>query len=85
MAVVAPYLVHVHLKDKVGPKRVWDFPAVGEGHVAFNRVLEILSDKNYTGPFGVEIEFQGLPWPPLHEVHRSVKASYANLRKLGLK
>jgi inosose dehydratase len=85
MAFVAPYLVHVHLKDKVGPKRVWDFPAIGEGHVAFNRVLEILADKNYTGPFGVEIEFQGLPWPPLREVHRSVKASYENLRKLGLK
>jgi L-ribulose-5-phosphate 3-epimerase len=85
MAVVAPYLVHVHLKDKVGPKRVWDFPAVGEGHVAFNRVLEILAAENYAGPFGVEIEFQGLPWPPLEEVHRSVKASYENLRKLGLK
>lgn len=85
MAVVAPYLVHVHLKDKIGPKRVWDFPAVGEGHVAFNRVLEILADKKYTGPFGVEIEFQGLPWPPLAEVHRSVAVSYANLRKLGLK
>jgi L-ribulose-5-phosphate 3-epimerase len=85
MALVAPYLVHVHLKDKVGPKRVWDFPAIGEGHVAFNRVLAILAEKKYTGPFGVEIEFQGLPWPPLQEVHRSVKASYDNLCKLGLR
>jgi L-ribulose-5-phosphate 3-epimerase len=85
MAFVAPYLVHVHLKDKVGPKRVWDFPAIGEGHVAFSRVLEILSEEKYTGPFGVEIEFQGLPWPPLQEVHRSVKASYDNLCKLGLR
>jgi sugar phosphate isomerase/epimerase len=85
MAFVAPFLVHVHLKDKVGPKRVWDFPAVGEGHVAFNRVLETLAAKNYTGPFGVEIEFQGLPWPPLEEVHRSVKVSYDNLCRLGLR
>jgi L-ribulose-5-phosphate 3-epimerase len=85
MAFVAPYLVHVHLKDKVGPTRVWDFPAVGEGHVAFSRVLEILAARNYTGPFSVEVEFQGLPWPPLQEVHRSVRASYENLRKLGLK
>jgi L-ribulose-5-phosphate 3-epimerase len=85
MAFVAPYLVHVHLKDKRGMGRVWDFPAVGEGHVAFNRVLETLEAKGYKHPFGVEIEFQGEPWPPLAEVHRSVAASYANLSKLGLK
>jgi L-ribulose-5-phosphate 3-epimerase len=85
MAVVAPYLVHVHLKDKRGSGRLWDFPAVGEGHVAFNRILEILAQAGYANPFGVEIEFQGEPWPPLAEVHRSVAASYANLSKLGLK
>jgi len=38
--------------------------------VAFSRVLEILALNEYTGPFSVEIEFQGLPWPPLQEVHR---------------
>ena len=85
MADVAPYLVHVHLKDKRGMGRVWDFPAVGEGHVAFNRVLETLEQKGYVNPFGVEIEFQGEPWPPVAEVHRSVAASYAHLSKLGLK
>jgi L-ribulose-5-phosphate 3-epimerase len=85
MAEVAPYLVHVHLKDKRGMGRVWDFPAVGEGHVAFNRILETLEQKGYKYPFGVEIEFQGEPWPPLAEVHRSVAASYAHLSKLGLK
>jgi L-ribulose-5-phosphate 3-epimerase len=85
MALVAPYLVHVHLKDKRGMGRVWDFPACGEGHVAFNRVLETLEQKGYVNPFGVEIEFQGEPWPPVAEVHRSVAASYAHLSKLGLK
>jgi L-ribulose-5-phosphate 3-epimerase len=85
MAVVEPYLVHVHLKDKRGSGRLWDFPAVGEGHVAFNRILEILGQANYAGPFGVEIEFQGEPWPPVAEVHRSVAVSYATLNKLGLK
>jgi L-ribulose-5-phosphate 3-epimerase len=85
MAFVAPYLVNVHLKDKIGPKRVWDFPAVGEGHVAFNRVLEILAEQKYAGPFGVEIEFQGEPFPPVQDVHRAVKAAYDNLCKLGLK
>jgi sugar phosphate isomerase/epimerase len=85
MASVTPYLVHVHLKDKRGSGRLWDFPAVGEGHVAFNRILEILAEQKYAGPFSVEIEFQGLPWPPVEEVHRSVKASYDTLHRLGLK
>ena len=30
-----PKLVHCHLKDKRGEGRVWDFPAIGDGHVDF--------------------------------------------------
>ncbi len=81
---VAPYLCHVHLKDKVGGKGEWDFPAVGEGHVDFKRVLSILDEEGYRGPFSVEIEFQGEPWPPVGEVHRAMKASYEHLKSLGL-
>lgn len=80
-----PYLKHVHLKDKRGGARVWDFPAVGEGEVDFAAVLKILAEKDYVAPFSVEIEFSGLPWPPLAEVDRSMKVSYAKLSKLGLK
>ncbi|MFN8453142.1 MAG: hypothetical protein U0401_00470 [Anaerolineae bacterium] len=43
-----------------------------------------MSKKNYTGPFSVEIEFSGEPWPALAEVHRSMKVSYETLKKLGL-
>jgi L-ribulose-5-phosphate 3-epimerase len=82
---VVPYLKHVHLKDKRGGARVWDFPAVGEGHVNFWGLLKILQQENYLGPLSVEIEFAGLPWPPLEEVHRSMAVSYATLRELGLK
>jgi len=80
-----PYLKHIHLKDKRGGARVWDFPAVGEGEVDFAQVLKILADQGYAGPFSVEIEFSGLPWPPVAEVHRSMQVSYATLSKLGLK
>ena len=58
---VVPYLAHVHLKDTRGGKGVWDFPAVGEGHVDFARVLNILEEEGYRGPLSVEIEFQGEP------------------------
>ena len=80
-----PYLKHVHLKDTRGGYRDWDFPAVGEGKVDFAAILKILAEKGYTAPFSVEIEFSGLPWPPVEEVHRSMKVSYATLSELGLK
>ncbi len=84
IAQTVPYLGHVHLKDKIGGKKEWNFPAVGEGHVDFARLLQILGNAGYGGPFAVEIEFAGLPWPPLAEVDRSMKVSYETLKRLGL-
>jgi sugar phosphate isomerase/epimerase len=81
---IAPYVAHVHLKDKVGGARVWDFPAPGEGHVDFGAVLKALADAGFTGPYSVEIEFKGEPWPPLPEVTRAMTSSYQHLEGLGL-
>ncbi len=79
-----PYLAHVHLKDTRGGLGQWDFPAVGEGHNDWTRILGVLAAEGYRGPMSVEIEFQGLPWPPLEEVHRSMRVSFATLKALGL-
>ncbi len=79
-----PKLVHVHLKDKRGEGKIWDFPAIGEGHVDFKRVLDIMAKGGFTGPMSVEIEFKGDPWPPLAEVNRAMKASHDKLASLGL-
>jgi L-ribulose-5-phosphate 3-epimerase len=81
---ITPYLAHVHLKDTTGGKGNWDFPACGDGTVDFRRVLEILRDAGYTGPFSVEIEFQGEPWPPLDDVTAAMARSYRHLSSLGL-
>jgi L-ribulose-5-phosphate 3-epimerase len=81
---IAPYLAHVHLKDTTGGKGVWNFPALGDGSVDFAKVLEILQGAGYTGPYSVELEFQGEPWPPLEEVNASMRRSYEHLTKLGL-
>lgn len=75
-----PLIANVHLKEARGGKGVWDFPALGEGTTDFARILRSLHDGGYAGPFSLEIEFQGLPWPPLAEVNRSVRASYEHLQ-----
>jgi L-ribulose-5-phosphate 3-epimerase len=81
---ITPYLAHVHLKDTTGGKGNWNFPAIGDGSVDFARVLSILGDAGYSGPYSVEIEFQGEPWPPLAEVDAAMRRSYENLSRLGL-
>jgi|SRR5436190_9041631 len=81
---ITPYLAHVHLKDTTGGKGNWDFPAIGDGVVDFARVLSILRDAGYTGPYSVEVEFRGEPWPPLDEVNAAMHRSYQHLAGLGL-
>ena len=81
---ITPYLAHIHLKETVGGKGVWNFPAIGDGSVDFGRVLEILRAAGYTGPYSVELEFTGEPWPPLADVNESMRRSYEHLQGLGL-
>jgi sugar phosphate isomerase/epimerase len=81
---ITPHLAHVHLKDTVGGKGVWNFPAIGDGSVDFGRVLEILRAAGYSGPYSVELEFTGEPWPPLEEVNDSMRRSNEHLQGLGL-
>jgi L-ribulose-5-phosphate 3-epimerase len=82
---IADRVAHVHLKDARGGQGNWDFPAVGEGHVDFERVVGILRDAGYDGPYSVEIEFTGeVPWPPLEDVNAAMRTSYETLSALGL-
>jgi L-ribulose-5-phosphate 3-epimerase len=82
---IADRVAHVHLKEARGGKGNWDFPAIGEGHVDFERVLAILRDVDYQGPYSVEIEFTGTtPWPPLEDVNEAMRTSYRALTALGL-
>ena len=78
-----PHLCHVHAKDKAGKQDEWNFPAVGEGEVDFARVVEVLREGGYDGALSVEVEFLGEPWPPVDEVHRSMRAAREELRRLG--
>src|SRR5206468_2199203 len=56
---ITSQLAHVHLKDTAGGKGNWDFPAVGDGTGDFRRVLEILREGGYSGPYSVAIAIEG--------------------------
>jgi L-ribulose-5-phosphate 3-epimerase len=47
-------------------------------------VLQILREAGYSGPYSVEIEFQGEPWPALEDVNAAMRRSYEHLSALGL-
>ena len=64
--------------------KVWNFPGVGQGHVDFAGILGIFERSSYRGPFTVEIEFYGEPWPALADVNAAMKQSYQTLAALGL-
>ena len=84
LPAVVGRLGHIHLKDKRGGRGLWDFPTLGEGHVDFPAVLDILARGRYAGPISVEVEFMDDPWPALADVDRAMKASYEYLAALGL-
>ena len=81
---VADRLVHVHLKESKGGKGVWNFGTIGEGDVDFAEVLRLLREAGYDGPYSVEIEFTGEPWPPLADVTEAMRRSREHLVSLGL-
>jgi L-ribulose-5-phosphate 3-epimerase len=79
-----PWLGLVHLKDKIGGERVWNFPALGRGHVDFRKIIRMLKRARYTGPCSVEVEFQGNPCPQIAAVNKAMKASLRYLGRFGL-
>ena len=81
---VADKLVHVHLKESRGGKGVWDFGEIGTGDVDFAEVVRLLRASGFDGPYSVEIEFTGEPWPPLPDVTEAMRRSREHLAALGL-
>ena len=57
-----------------------------EGRVRVKTVASRQSERaaGYAGPYSVELEFSGEPWPPLDEVNEAMRQSYEHLRGLGL-
>jgi sugar phosphate isomerase/epimerase len=76
-----PYIGFMHIKDKKGGYMVWDFPALGDGEIDFDKIFNLIKD--YSGPISVEVEFDGKKHP-LDEVNNALKRSYSFLKGYGM-
>ncbi|MGX6444583.1 sugar phosphate isomerase/epimerase family protein [Neobacillus sp. K501] len=76
------YVEFIHLKDKLGSYNEWNFPAIGDGVLDFQRIFGILKKANYKSPISVEIEFTPKGPANLEEVNRCVKRSFSYLAKI---
>jgi L-ribulose-5-phosphate 3-epimerase len=76
-----PFLGYVHLKDKKGGYKIWDFPALGDGTVNFKKIFKML--EKYEGPMCIEVELDGKE-NPLNIINEAVKKSYNFLKNFNL-
>jgi len=76
-------VAYIHLKDKDGEDKEWNFPALGKGRVDFPALFEKLEKAGNSSPFSIEIEFTQEGPSSLEEVHQAVQDSADYLRKLG--
>jgi sugar phosphate isomerase/epimerase len=79
--VAAPYIRHLHIKDQIGGKGVWNFPPIGTGDVDFVPIFARLRRAGVQVPASIELEFQGEPWPSPREITAALVESRQFLRR----
>ncbi len=77
-------MIHVHLKDTSGGRGEWAFGALGTGRVDLARIIGLLKDRGFGGPYSLEIEgFAGEDLTRAARVQR-VRQSLDYLTSLGI-
>ena len=76
-------IFYMHLKDKRGEQREWDFPALGKGTVDFPKIFENLENNKNGCPFSIEIEFTKEGPKDIGEINQAVADSYQYLKEKG--
>lgn len=85
MASCADHISYIHLKDKAGEAKEWNFPALGEGNVHFDRIFSLLEEKGNKAPFSIEIEFTPEGAGSLEQVNKAVETSAVYLTSKGFR
>jgi sugar phosphate isomerase/epimerase len=75
---------YMHVKDKIGGPKEWNFPAPGQGNVNFPKIFDMLEKSGNPCPLSIEIEFTSAGPKDLAEVNEAVKESHQYLTGLGL-
>jgi L-ribulose-5-phosphate 3-epimerase len=81
----ADRVIGIHLKDKAGDPREWNFPAVGDGDINFDRIFDILAETRCVAPLSIEVEFTSAGPASVDEVHAAVARSAEAVRTLRSK
>lgn len=74
---------YVHLKEKAGGRKEWNFPALGKGYVEFPELFQLMDDANNLSPYSIEIEFTESGAKDLEEINQAVMDSARYLREHG--
>lgn len=74
---------YVHLKEKAGGRREWNFPALGKGYVEFPEIFRMMDAADNLSPYSIEIEFTQSGPKDLGEINRAVMDSAAYLKAQG--
>jgi sugar phosphate isomerase/epimerase len=74
---------YMHLKEKAGDPKEWNFPALGKGYVDFPMIFKKLKKAENNCPFSIEIEFTKEGPKDLMEINQAVKDSYDYLKSQG--
>ena len=74
---------YFHIKDKLGEKNEWNFPAVGKGYVPFDDIFNILNKHNNNSLLCAEIEFTKEGPKDIEEINQAVLDSANYLKEKG--
>ncbi len=74
---------YLHIKDKAGGRREWNFPALGEGYVDFPSIFHLLDERNNPSMLSVETEFTERGAGSLEEVNAAMRKSARYLEAQG--
>ncbi|MDR1019693.1 MAG: sugar phosphate isomerase/epimerase [Synergistaceae bacterium] len=74
----------MHLKDKAGERKEWNFPALGRGCVDFPMIFKKLEEHGNRCPLSIEIEFGPDGSRDIGEADEAVRCSREYLESVGM-
>jgi len=78
-----PRLVHLHLKDKIGGKGVFNFPPPGDGELDLMGLIAQCDAAGFAGPISAEVEFDERGWADYDACRAAAARSVDNLRRMS--